>query len=135
MNYIAPRLKHRQIIRLGRILDMMYKPAEIAEEIDVTVDTIYRSWLPAGLPHKRHPDGSLWIHGPALVAWARETIAQHKKPQTALPDDHGWCLKCNQAVPMAAAIPIYTNRYIEILQTACPLCKTPVNRAQKRSKS
>ncbi len=28
-----PHLKHIQIIRLGRFLDMLYRPAEIAEEI------------------------------------------------------------------------------------------------------
>ena len=38
-----PVLKHTHIIKLGRLLDMMYKPAEIADEIGVTPDTVYRS--------------------------------------------------------------------------------------------
>lgn len=130
----TPRLPRRNTIRLGRILDMMYKPSEIAAEIDVTVATIYRSWMPAGLPHQRDADGSIWIHGPALVAWANETIAQNKKKRHPLKDGHGWCMKCNQVVPLQNPTPIYKNRYIEIVQAACPVCQTPVNRAQKRSK-
>ena len=135
MSKSIPRLKHHNIIRLGRLLDMMYRPSEIAEEIDVTVDTIYRSWLPAGLPHKRDSDGSIWIHGPVLVAWAKETIAQSKKKSAPLEEGHGWCMKCNQAVVMVSPTPIYSNRYIEIVQSVCPKCGIPVNRAQKRSLS
>lgn len=44
-----PTLKHTQIVRLARFLDMMYRPSEVAEEIGVTQDTVYRSYLPAGL--------------------------------------------------------------------------------------
>ena len=128
----TPRLKHYSIIRLGRLLDMMYRPSEIAEELDVSVETIYRSWLPAGLPHKRDKDQSIWIHGPTLVAWAKETIASRKKT-SSLDPGQGWCMKCNQAVPMQKPKQIYQNRYIEIMQAPCPVCGTPVNRAQKRS--
>ena len=39
----TPLLRHTQIIRLERILNMLYKPAELAEEIAVNPDTIYRS--------------------------------------------------------------------------------------------
>ena len=131
MSTRTPRFKHHNIIRLGRILDMMYRPSEIAEEIGVTVDTVYRSWLPAGLPHKREPDNTIWIHGPAFVAWVKSISRENKKQP--LPDGHGWCMKCNQIVSMSASTPIFQNRYIEIVQSACPKCKTPVNRAQKRS--
>ena len=31
-----PLLKHVQIIRLERLLDMLYRPAEIAEELGVS---------------------------------------------------------------------------------------------------
>jgi len=45
-----PLLKHCHIIKLGRLLNMLYKPSEIAEEIGVAQDTVYRSYLPAGAP-------------------------------------------------------------------------------------
>ncbi|HKJ37257.1 MAG TPA: hypothetical protein VJ972_00650, partial [Anaerolineales bacterium] len=80
----VPTLKHQHIIKLSRLLDMMYKPSEIAEEIGVTQDTIHRSYLPAGLPHHRDEQGHVWIHGPAFVSWARHTIANKKKDRKGL---------------------------------------------------
>ncbi len=130
----SPHLTRYQVIRLGRILDMMYRPAEIAAEIGVSIETIYRAWLPAGMPHQRDPDQTIWIHGPALVAWAQETNSQQKNKRP-MPDGHGWCMKCNRVVKMLTPVRIYQNRYIEIVQAACLHCQTPVNRAQKRSAS
>lgn len=128
-----PLLKHTHIIKLGRLLDMMYKPGEIAEEIGVTQDTIYRSYLPAGLPHSRDDQGSIWIHGPAFVSWARETVSMKKTKRAGLPDGHGWCMKCNRPVKMSAATIKPVNRYLELLQSACPQCGRTVNRARRRS--
>ena len=126
-----PQLKHQHIVKLGRLLDMLYKPAEIAEEIGVTQDTIYRSYLPAGLPHIRDETGHVWIHGPAFIAWAHQTISKKKNKRTGLPDDHAWCMKCNQPVEMIRPRAVYQNRYVQILQSACPVCKCKVNRAVK----
>lgn len=94
-----PLLKHTQIIRLSRILDMMYKPKEIASEIGITADTIYRSYLPAGLPHLQDRRG-IWIYGPAFVAWAKETVSKNRHKRAPLPDGYAWCMKCNQSVPI-----------------------------------
>ena len=126
-----PLLKHTQIIRLSRILDMMYKPKELASEIGVTLDTLYRSYLPAGLPHIQDRQG-IWIHGPAFVAWAKQTIVKHRRKRTPLPDGYAWCMKCNQAVAMSNPKVKYTNLYIEIMQSKCPHCKCLVNRAQRK---
>ena len=52
-------LKHTHIIKLGRLLDMIYKPSEVAEEISVTTSTIYGSYLPAGLPYIRDAKGNI----------------------------------------------------------------------------
>jgi len=130
-----PLLKHQHIIKLTRLLDMLYKPSEIAEEIGVTTDTVYRSYLPAGLPHTRDSEGNIWIHGPAFIAWARETISQKKSRRAGLPDDHAWCLKCNQPVEMIAPKIKTVNRYLELLQARCPYCLSKINRARARSLS
>ncbi len=127
-----PLLKHTHIVKLGRILNMLYKPSEIAEEIGVAQDTIYRSYLPAGLPHSRDAGGNVWIHGPAFVSWAMDTIAQKKSKRSALPDGHAWCLKCNCAVKLADPKIKIINRYLELLQAPCPNCGCTVNRARAR---
>jgi len=127
----TPLLKHIQIIRLKRILDMLYKPSELADEIGVNVDTIYRSYIPAGLPCI-HSQQEIWIHGPTFVAWAEETITKRRRKRAGLPDGHAWCMKCNRAVPLTKPRMIYSNQYIRILQALCPTCQTRINRAEAR---
>lgn len=127
-----PLLKHTHIVKLGRLLNMMYKPAELAEEIGVSIDTIHRSYLPAGLPHVRDEYNNVWIHGLSFANWARATIAKKKSERAGLPPDHAWCLKCNCAVQLINPKIKITNRYLELLQAACPHCGKTVNRARAR---
>lgn len=124
-----PVLRHVQIIRLKRILDMFYKPSELAEEIGINVDTIYRSYIPAGLPCV-HYQQSIYIHGPEFVAWAQGTITKHKRKRSGLPAGHAWCMKCNQPQPIESPRIAYTNQYIQIVQSFCPVCGTKMNRAE-----
>ena len=127
-----PQLKHCHIVKLGRLLDMLYRPSEIAEEIGVAQDTVYRSYLPAGAPHTRDAQGDVWIHGPAFAAWARETISKKRSQRAGLPAGHAWCMRCNQAVPLITPRVRTVNRYLELLQAPCPACGTTVNRARAR---
>jgi len=126
-----PLLKHTQIIRLGRILNMLYKPSELAAEIGVTTDTIYRSYLPAGLPHTRD-EHSIWIHGPAFVSWAKETVTKKQSQRKGLAPDQAWCMTCDQPVHMDHPKVRPVNRYVELLQARCPSCRHVVNRMQAR---
>lgn len=127
-----PLLKHQHIVKLTRLLDMLYKPGEIAEEIGVSPDTVYRSYLPAGLPHLRDANGHIWIHGPAFIAWARQTITKKKNKRAGLPLDHAWCMKCDQPVALNSPKIKAVNRYLELLQAKCPNCGKTVNRARAR---
>jgi endogenous inhibitor of DNA gyrase (YacG/DUF329 family) len=129
---MKPLLKRCHIIRLGRLLDMQYRPSELAEEIGVVTDTIYRGYLPAGMPHTRTPSNEIWIHGLAFAAWARETVAKKKVKRFGLADGQAWCLKCNRAVPLLHPVIKPTNFYLELLQGKCPHCGRTVNRAQAR---
>ncbi len=127
-----PLLKHTHIVKLGRLLDMLYKPSEIAEEIGIAQDTVYRSYLPAGLPHTRDDQGNVWIHGPAFIAWAKQTISLKKSKRVGLPDGYAWCMKCNQSVELIHPKIKPVNRYLELLQASCPHCRKTVNRARAR---
>lgn len=129
----VPALKHQHIIKLGRIMDMLYKPSEIAEEIGVSVDTVYRSYMPAGCPYIEDEHKRYWIHGPAFVAWARQTISQRKRNRYPLAENQAWCMKCNRPVEMKRARPVHQNRYMVILQSTCPHCRTKVNRTARRA--
>jgi hypothetical protein len=130
----TPLLKHKQIVHLGRLLDMLYKPTELAEEIGVIPDTIYRSYIPAGLPVHRDARGRLWINGLAFIDWARDTIAQRKSKRKGLPEGQAWCLKCRGPVPLLNPIIKPVNRSLELMQATCPACGATVNRARARAR-
>jgi uncharacterized protein DUF5679 len=128
-----PLLKHQHIVKLGRLLDMLYKPSELAEEIGVTTDTIYRSYLPAGLPHTRDEMDNIWIHGPAFVEWAKLTVSRRKPHRVGLPEDQTYCLKCKEVVPFLSPTKKSSNRYTEMWQSTCPQCGRRINRVRRRS--
>lgn len=130
-----PTFKHAQIKKLARLLDMMYKPSELADEIGVNIDTVRRSYIPAGLPVEKDETNHTWIHGLTFAKWAREQIATRKKKRSKLKDDEVYCLSCKKVVSGFPAKPkkiIPVNRWLEMAQAACPICGTKVNKARKR---
>lgn len=66
------RLKGFQRMRLRKLLDMMYLPSELAEEIGFHVQQVYRVYVPLGCPHDRDAKNHLWINGKAFAEWYGE---------------------------------------------------------------
>lgn len=95
-----PRALAKVLGRTDRLLEMWYRPAELAEELAVSKDTIYRSWIPAGAPHRRDDQGHLWICGTDLAAWL-ESLAD--RPRVALGPGEAYCMSCRVAVRIAEA--------------------------------
>jgi hypothetical protein len=105
----------------------MYKPSEIAEELEVSVDTVYRSYLPDGAPYERDKDGGIWIHGLSFAQWVCK-IYKNKKRVPMLQDE-AWCCKCNEPVKLINPKPKQSGRYVIFMQGKCPNCGCTVNRA------
>lgn len=113
---------------------MDYRPSEIADLLKVSVDTVYRSYIPAGCPHERDETGHIWILGTAFKAWAEEILAERKRKKSPpMKPDEGWCLNCNERVKMNSPKIIYSARNREIIQSFCKKCGGKVNRARKRN--
>lgn len=128
-----PRLSRAQVVRLGRLLNMYYKPSEIADLLGVNVDTVRRTYLAAGCPHKRDKTGHIWIVGTDFKEWADDVIAKRKRKKTKpMAQNEAWCFKCKDRVQMSSPKLIAVNRYLEILQCPCRNCGTKVNRARAR---
>lgn len=124
------RMSKENIIRLGRLLHMRYRPSELAAEIGCHVDTVYRSFVPAGCPHKRDEKGHIWIIGTEFAEWAR-TIAKRK--HAPLGKGEVFCLKCRAPTRMTGHLTIKpTNRYLELVVGECSECGTKVHRARAR---
>lgn len=124
-----PFFKRENIIKLQRLLNMNYKPAEIAAEIDVNIDTVYRSYLPAGAPHERDKNGNIWIHGVSFREWAYTIAGARKRKKYDLKAGEGWCMRCNRPVEILNPRIKSVNRYISMNQGTCPKCGGKVNRA------
>jgi hypothetical protein len=122
------QLNRISIIHLGRILNMLYRPSELAEELSISVETIYRSYIPAGMPHSKDDKGDIWINGKQFITWAHQTITQNKSRRQPLPNNMAWCLHCNKPVELINPIIVYQNRYLQLLQSTCPHCGTKINR-------
>jgi hypothetical protein len=128
---MAQRFLRVHLIKLARLLDMMYRPAEIAEELGVTSDTVYRSYLPGGCPFERDKIGDIWIHGVSFAAWVR--AVHERKGGTPLAEGQAWCLRCRRPVALVKPKLRHTSRYTKIYQGRCETCGAKVNRAYAAS--
>jgi hypothetical protein len=121
---LAGRLDGRQRNRLKRLLDMMYTPRELAEEIGVNVDRFYMVYIPGGCPHIRERNRHIMINGKAFREWFEfvyakrnlepgqafyltckkgvEIVNPERKSQGSLVYDQCYCPNCG----------CKTNRYI-----------------------
>jgi hypothetical protein len=128
-----PLFAREQIIKLSRLLNMRYRPTEISEEIDVSVDTVYRCYLPAGAPYERERSGAIWIIGPAFRDWAMAQVGARKIKKHPLAEGEAWCMRCNKPVVIQGTKKRAVNRYLALMQGTCPDCGGKVNRAVSRS--
>lgn len=88
-------LNRKIIVRLGRLLNMRYRPAEVSAELGITVETIYRSWMPAGIPFEKDSSGHIWIVGSQLAEWIRLVTGERKNVMhLSMARDQAYCLKC-----------------------------------------
>lgn len=126
------RFERKHLIKLARLLDMQYKPSEIAKEIGVTTETVYRSYLPGGCPFTRDKkNNDIWIHGTSFAAWVESV--KERRHVGHLEDGEAWCFNCKSAVQMLKPKKRHEGRYTAIYQGRCAVCGAVVNRAYSAS--
>ncbi len=115
---------------------MHYTPAELAEEISVSDDTVYRSYIPAGCPHTRDEQDRIWIVGTEFCEWAKVIHEKRKRRKVRrLAADEAWCFRCNEIAKIQSPTPKRVNLYLELLQGTCAECGGKINRARKASQT
>ncbi|MBN1122329.1 MAG: hypothetical protein JXJ17_14725 [Anaerolineae bacterium] len=110
------RLNGAQRTRLKSLLDMMYRPAELAEVVNFKVRQVYRVYVPLGCPNKRDEHNHLWINGKAFREWYYETYLR-----TQLKADEAYCLTCLRGRKIIDGQEKIKNGLIYI-QSNCPEC-------------
>jgi hypothetical protein len=75
------RLNGKQRYKVNQLLDMLYSPKELADEIGVHTDQIYRVYVPLGCPSERDEKNHIFINGKAFAEWYGKQYAKLKLAQ------------------------------------------------------
>jgi hypothetical protein len=79
-----------------RLLDMEYKPSEIADELNTNPQYILRL-VGSGAPARKDTKGRFWIHGESFARWLADASPKNIKELKARPtiaENETYCLRC-----------------------------------------
>jgi hypothetical protein len=113
---LAGRLDGKQRNRLKSLLDMMYKPSELAQELGINIDQVYSVYLPLGCPNKRDGKRYIEINGREFKDWYIKNY-QKAKVET----DETFCKTCKKPVKIVNGSIVKKDKLIYIL-SSCPNC-------------
>lgn len=122
------RLDGNQRNRLIRLLDMLYSPGELANEIGFEVRQVYRVYIPLGCPHEKDPTGRLWINGEDFRNWVKELYQKRN-----LGPNEAFCLTCKKSIKMISPEKFQKGRLFYYL-CYCPNCGRKLARIITRGK-
>ncbi len=87
----------RALVRRSlRLLDMEYKPSEIADELATEPAHILRV-IRAGAPARKDSKGRFLIHGESFASWLQNAAPKNDKEtkaRHAIADNEAYCLVC-----------------------------------------
>lgn len=114
MTIRVEKLSRGLMRRSMRLLDMEYKPSEIADELGASKDQILRL-VSAGAPARKDSKGHYWIHGETFVKWMTDAAPKDSKAKNTFADNECYCVVCRSMV-------IYTEhrRKGHIVYGKCP---------------
>ncbi len=110
------RLDGRQRSKLNRLLNMLYSPKELANEIGIIHEQIYRVYIPLGCPHERDEKNHILINGETFKNWYKDN---YKKP--ILKINETFCIACQKPVKIRNPIRKQKGELFYILSN-CPNC-------------
>jgi hypothetical protein len=121
------RLPHGVIVRAPGLLPMLYRPGELAQDLEIPESTL-RDWLGTGLPYQRDERGHIWINGQEFAEWvkaSRRAPASHKMAK-----DEAYCFRCQQPVKLVNPSATFRGKH-QVLKGVCPDCGTTINRGSR----
>ena len=122
------RLNGKQKNRLRYLLDMMYKPSELAKEIGCDKRQIYDVYIPLGCPHERDKNGHIWIHGLTFRDWLLKTYTKRKMGK-----NEAFCPSCKRFFTMSEP-ELHQKKGVSFLLDECPHCGNKAARIVGRTK-
>ena len=122
------RLNGTQRNRLKSLLNMLYRPSELAEEVGFNRRQVYRVYIHSGCPYKRDEQRHIWINGKEFQKWYEETY-----PRISLAKDEIFCLTCKRAVKLVNPTREQKGR-LHYWVSKCPNCGRKSSRIIKKDK-
>lgn len=122
------RLNGTQRNKLVRLLDMLYTPSELANEVGFTRRQVYRVYIPLGCPHSKDDRRHIWINGKDFREWCEQTY-----PRVSLEQDETFCLTCKKAVKIVNPEKKRKDR-LEYWTSKCPRCDRKLTRIISKDK-
>lgn len=116
------RLDGKQRNRLKRLLDMLYSPSELADEVGFSKEQIYRVYIPLGCPHERDIYQRISINGLVFAGWYKQL---YKKSQVN--QGESFCKTCRKAVQIINGVQ-QTKGKITYILSSCPVCGRKLTR-------
>jgi hypothetical protein len=92
------KLSRALMRRSIRLLDMEYKPSEIAEELAASKEQIVRL-LTAGAPARKDAKGHYWLHGLTFVRWLEDAAPKKTGDKTTFTENECYCVTCRAVTP------------------------------------
>lgn len=92
---VVTKLSRAFMRRTIRLLDMEYKPSEIAEELGGSKEQILRL-IEAGAPARKDAKGHYWVHGLTFVQFLEDAAPKKPGDKTAFALNECYCVACHQ---------------------------------------
>jgi hypothetical protein len=126
--YLKGRLDGKQRLRLEKLLNMMYTPKELSEEIGFNVRQVYRVYIPAGCPNEKDSKGHNWINGKLFREWVGQIYEKRE-----LLENEAFCLTCKIPIVMKNPEKKQKDRLVYWI-CECPTCGRKIARIIDREK-
>ncbi len=97
MTVRVEKLSRALMRRSMRLLDMEYKPSEIADELGASKIQVLRL-LSAGAPARKDSKGHYWIHGETFVKWLNDAAPKNSRQKDTFADNETYCVVCRAVV-------------------------------------
>jgi Zn finger protein HypA/HybF involved in hydrogenase expression len=122
------RLSGTQRNRLKCLLDMYYRPSELAEEVGFARRQVYRVYIKLGCPHNRDEHRHIFINGKEFREWYEETY-----PRFSIANNEAFCLTCKMGVKIVNPVKMKKGR-LHYLESYCPHCGRKISRITDKEK-
>lgn len=130
----TPRITARLRVKSLLLLNMLYKPSELSEELSMTKETIIRYTEKFELPFTKDTSGHIWINGKDFRIWAGKIKEDLKVKELAKTENDFHCIRCGFVTVATFERHTVNNPRgkTERHSAICPKCKNKLSKFARK---